>query len=294
MQQPVLVPLDGSGFAEQALPYAEALAGDRCQLILLEVGDDEDDEFVLRQRHGDSCAYLQTVFGDPAEQILDVAQELEAGMIVMTTRGRGAPGRTPLGRVAQVVKQKSPIPVMLIRPSIDEAQPATPKIRRIVVPLDGSELAEQALPTAVRLANQLQIPVHLITIVGNADGSSARFETAAVDAVLLPEETEAQRAEAETRLRQKAEQLRHQGVACTREVRRGSPYFSLADVLGPGDVIVMTSRGRGSCERWLLGSVTEKLVRDGPVPVILVPARDPKTGSPQGEPVARASELVSA
>src|SRR4051812_43808937 len=122
MRQPVLVPLDGSELAEQALPYAEAVAGSKCQLILLEVGDDGDNEFLLQQRQGESCAYLHTVFGDPVEQILGLAQELDAGLIVMTTRGRGAVGRTALGSVADAVTCKSAIPVMLIRPSYHAPQ----------------------------------------------------------------------------------------------------------------------------------------------------------------------------
>ncbi len=274
MQQPVLVPLDGSELAEQALPYAEQAAGSKCQLILLEVGNDEDDEFLVQQRHGESCAYVQTVLGDPVEQILSVAQELGAGLIVMTTRGRGALGRKAFGSVADAVTRKSPIPVMLVRPSTEDAQVVTPQITRLVVPLDDSELAEQALPTAAMLAKQLQIPMHLITVIGSADAVSERFEMAAIDPVLHPEDTDTQVAEAERKLAQQAEQLRGQGIDCMWEVLRGSPYFSIADAVQAGDAIVMTSRGRGGIKRWILGSVAEKLVRDGPVPVIVVPARE--------------------
>jgi nucleotide-binding universal stress UspA family protein len=294
VKQPVLVPLDGSGFAEQALPYAELVAGNTCQLVLLEVGDDEDDEFVLQQRHGDSCAHLQTVFGDPVEQILSVAQQLNAAMIVMTTRGRGAFGRTALGRVADAVARKSPLPVMLIHPTTNGAQVTSPQVHRLVVPLDGSVLAEAALPTAAQVAKDLHAPVHLVTIAGSADDTAARFETAAVDAALQPQASATQVAEATANLTQKAERLRRQGIACTWEVLRGSPYFTIADALRPGDVIVMTSRGYDGIKRWLLGSVAENLVRDGPVPVIVVPARGPKLDSRQVQTAAQASQLVSA
>ena len=74
MQQPILVPLDGSDFAAQALPFAEMLAGSMCELILLEVGEDKVDEFLLQERYGDSCAHLEAITGDPVEQILQVAQ----------------------------------------------------------------------------------------------------------------------------------------------------------------------------------------------------------------------------
>ena len=74
MLQPVLVPLDGSELAEQALPYAEALAKPGCELILLEVGQESDDDLGLLERHADSCARLETATGDPAEQILQVTE----------------------------------------------------------------------------------------------------------------------------------------------------------------------------------------------------------------------------
>jgi len=115
MKPPVLVPLDGSDLAEQALPYARELAEPGCQLILLEVGEDEDDLGVL-ERHAGSCASLETAVGDPAEQILRVARDLQAGLIVMTTHGRGALGRWVFGSVADQVMRTSPVPVLVVRP----------------------------------------------------------------------------------------------------------------------------------------------------------------------------------
>jgi nucleotide-binding universal stress UspA family protein len=163
MLKPILVPLDGSALAEQALPYAEALAAPGRELILLEVGPDED-ELSLLDRHADSCARLQTATGDPAQQILQVARDLGVGLIVMTRHGRGALGREAFGSVADTVTRTAPVPVLVVRPDTDEA-PAAPVIRRVVVPLDGSSLAERALPTAQALAEQLKVPMHLVTAI---------------------------------------------------------------------------------------------------------------------------------
>jgi nucleotide-binding universal stress UspA family protein len=293
MPQPILVPLDGSDLAEQALPYAEALARSKCELILLEVGDDPNDEFRLLGRHGDSCARLETVVGDPAGQILEVAEELGAGTIVMTTHGRGAIGRWALGSVADAVSRRSSIPVMLIRPDEENPQVIAPPIKRLVVPLEGSDRAEQALPTAAALAEQLQVPVHLITVVGSTNGVSLRIATAAVDAVLLQECLDESRAEAEALLAGYADRLRSEGITCSWEVLHGSPYFSIADAVHEGDVIVMASHGREGVARWLVGSVAEKLVREGPVPVILVPSSDEPAGSQLGHAPATADKLVT-
>ena len=161
MSQPILVPLDGSKLAEQALPYAQKLAEPGCQLILLEVGQDEDNRLAGTAR---PCASLETAVGDPAEQILRVAKDLNVGLIVMTTHGRGALGRWAFGSVADAVTRTSPVPVFVIRPREGDTDIA-PVIQRVVVPLDGSPLAEEALLTATSLAQRLHVPAHLVTAI---------------------------------------------------------------------------------------------------------------------------------
>jgi nucleotide-binding universal stress UspA family protein len=268
--RPILVPLDGSDLAERALPYAEALAGPDCQLILLEVGQDEE-EFQLLDRHAEACAQLETVTGDPAQQILEVATKLGVGLIVMTTHGRGAIGRWAFGSVADAVSRTSPVPVMIIRPQEDETPP--PLIRRIVLPLDGSPLSESALPVAEALALQLGIGVHLIT----ATDLSQLLPVGLTPAVAFNAEvyedavTQAQQ-DAEGWLTQAAARLRDGGVEVTQAVRAGTPFPVLQEILQPGDIIVLTSRGRRGAARLVLGSLADQLVREGAAPVVLVPA----------------------
>jgi nucleotide-binding universal stress UspA family protein len=271
MTQPILVPLDGSNLAEQALPYAQQLAEPGCQLILLEVGQVED-ELDLLERHGDSCAALETAVGDPAEQILRVAKDLNVGLIVMTTHGRGALGRWAFGSVADAVTRTSPVPVFVVRPRDGDIE-ITPVVQRVVVPLDGSPIAEEALPTATSLAQRLHVPVHLVTAIDVTRLLPVEMmPTVAFDAALYEETLAQLEADATAWLTQTAEQLQHEGVATTWAIVHGSPFLAISDAVKPGDVIVMTSHGRSGAKRWLLGSVAEKLIREGPVPVVLVPA----------------------
>jgi nucleotide-binding universal stress UspA family protein len=289
MTQPILVPLDGSDLAELALPYAHQLAEPGCQLILLEVGQDEDDLGLL-ERHANSCASLETAVGDPAEQILRVANDLGVGLIVMTTLGRGALGRWAFGSVADAVTRTSPVPVFVVPPQDGETEIA-PAIQRVVVPLDGSPLAEEALPTAMSLARRLRVPAHLVTAIDVTKIVPVEImPTMAFDAALY-EETIAQiEADATTRLTQSAEQLQHEGVVTTWAVLHGSSFLAITDAVRPGDVIVMTSRGLGGAKRWLLGSVAETLIREGPVPVVLVPAGERNNEVPA---VSEAAQLAS-
>lgn len=278
--RPILVPLDGSDLAEHALPYAEALAAPGCQLIFLEVGQGED-EFQLLDRHAGACAQLETVVGDPAQQILQVARTLGVGLIIMTTHGRGALGRWAFGSVADQVARTSPAPVMLIRPA-DEALP-NPVIQRIVAPLDGSPLSERALPIAEAIARQMNAPVHLVTALDLARLLPVELmPTAAFNADLYGEQVHQAQRDAEEWLSEAAAQLRRGGADVSHGVYPGSPIAVLQELAQPGDVMVLASRRRRGAARFLLGSLAEQLIRAGTAPVVLVPAADASGQTPDG------------
>jgi nucleotide-binding universal stress UspA family protein len=290
MDQPILVPLDGSDLAERALPYAEALAESVCELILLEVGPESDADLSLLERHADSCAQLATAVGDPAEQILQVARDLGVGLIVMTTHGQGGLDRFGLGRVADEVTRRSTVPVLGVRSRVGDDARAAPAIRRIVVPLDGSRLAEDALPTAQAMAKRLNVPIHLLTAIDPAGHIPTEVIPAVAFNSALYEETDSQlETEAQAMLSRVGEGLQREGVPASWEVLHGSPYATLAKAVQPGDLIVMTSHGRGGVKRWLLGSVAETLIREAPVPIVLVPARDRDREGRVGDEAARST-----
>ncbi len=141
---------------------------------------------------------------------------------------------------------------------------------RIIVPLDGSELAEAALPTAMTLAGSFGLPVLLIRIVDYAKlerygpyGLALEYE--AFEPVVGREESDAGDYLAEMQKRYKPE-----GVKIETEVRRGAVARDLIELAGPRDLIVLASHGRGAIARWLLGSVTEDIVRNGASPLLLV------------------------
>lgn len=281
--RPILVPLDGSDLAERALPYAEALAAPGCQLILLEVGQDED-EFQILDRHADTCAHLETAVGDPAQQILQVAIQVGAGLIVTTTHGRGALGRWAFGSVADQVARTTPVPVMLIRPTA--GAPPAPAIRRIVAPLDGSPRSELALPIAEAIARQMHAPVHLVTAIDLTRLAPMELmPTAAFNADLYEEQVHQAQRDAEEWLSEAAAQLRRGGVEVTQSVRPGSPIAVIRETVQPGDVVVLASHGRHGAARLLLGSLAEQLIRDGSAPVVLVPATDRAPGHPPARAV---------
>jgi nucleotide-binding universal stress UspA family protein len=302
----ILVPLDGSPLAEQALPYAQALLAAGAELTLLNVVEEpeaihgmsgrllvpiEDVRRMLeRQAHeylqkaeatlrGDQPqARLEVTRGNPAVEILRVAAEQGIELIAMTTHGRGALGRWVFGSVADRVARSSPVPVLLVRPSEDEPQSVA--IRRLVVPLDGSALAEEALPTAQALATRLGVPIHLITVIDVMRIIPVEVAPVVAFNAAVYEDTLSQLdAGAAALLAEISERLEHEGLHTSSEIAHGSPFMTIAEAVHDGDLIVMTSHGRSGVQRWLLGSVAEKLVREAPVPVVLVPVAARQSGT---------------
>lgn len=294
----ILVPLDGSPLAEQALPYAQALLAPGAALTLLGVAEEtepistlwepplvsfEDRQGMLEQQIYDGLSraeatlqgarppvHLLVARGDPADQIVRVAAGRQVDLIAMSTHGRGALGRWVFGSVADRVARSATVPVLLVRPSPGEPRPIA--IRRVIVPLDGSALADNALPVAQALAARLNIPLHLFTaidimrLVPTAFGPIVAFDADVYQETLAQLESGAA-----ATLGEASERMQGSGLRISSQVVQGSPFAAIADAVQDGDLIVMTSHGRGGVRRWVLGSVAEKLVREAPAPVILVP-----------------------
>jgi len=140
---------------------------------------------------------------------------------------------------------------------------------RVMVALDGSEVAERALATAEELARRLGAPLHLIRV---ADPTWLRFgaNEAALEYAALGDAFADEEREAAAYLERTRAGLKERGVDATTDVRRGAAAVELAAVTGPSDLLVMASHGRGGPARWLLGSVAEDVTRHARGPVLLV------------------------
>jgi nucleotide-binding universal stress UspA family protein len=288
MRDRILVPLDGSAAAEAALAYAELLPSARVRLLQVEPDTngpvparEPEREAWRTARAADARAYLERVsstlrqqgrsvetgfeFGDPADWI--IASAGDADLIVMTTSGRGSGGRALFGSVADRVARHAQTPTLLVRAT--NALPGPPQVARVIVPLDGSALATQALPAAAMIANDLGVPMHLVRVL-DADPVRASVEAGVLAGAAYARAQDEVRRQAEAELEQQVLALRNQDIAASAEIRAGSPALELLDAIAPTDLVVMTSHGRGGFSRWLLGSVAEKIVREAAAPVMLV------------------------
>ena len=277
MYRRILVPLDGSALAEAAIPYALRLPSERVRLIMVKPTPNGE-----RAAEGTPSTALvlaagalttagrsvETVVahGDPAEEIVRAAAEVD--LIVMTSRGLGAGGRLVFGSVADRVARHAPVPTLIVRTGDDPVDP-TP-CARIVVPLDGSETAERALPVASELALLTGSPIHCIA-VAEVDGVNGSV-TAALPAGVYDAGLEAALSLAEACVRAASSRLRSAGIQASDEVRRGPVRSELIAALRPGDLVVMTTHGHGRALRWTVGTVAERVLQRAPGPVLLVRA----------------------
>jgi nucleotide-binding universal stress UspA family protein len=303
MYEKILVPLDGSELAEVALPYAEELAGRLgSEMILITVllpgtGSDEGSWYphlhdVYLQRMVDIVRQdVQKVprkstvketkvepvvlVGHPAEEIVDYASKERIDLIVMSTHGRSGIRRWTLGSVADKVARAAKQPVLLIRAK--DAHVDTHKKRvltKALVPLDGSKEGESAIPYIADLAAKLKTEVILFQVL------ALGYETitaSGYESVIYPEQQmESDRALARDYLAKVGVWLEGRGVAVESEVRFGNAaeeIIKFADEMHV-DVVAMSTRGRSGIERWVFGSIAERLLYQGNTPLLLV--REPR------------------
>lgn len=295
----ILVPLDGSGLAEQALPFALAIAErgrSKIKLVLVHeppttILGPEDAELyarvevaalraereylkgvIQRFRGGTAQALSSAVLkGKVAGTLARYASETRADLVVMTTHGRGGIRRVWLGSVADQLVRTLEVPILLVRARDQDAGSSPVDVREILVPLDGSPLAEAALEPAAALARLWDAEVSLVQVVPPAilaPDPALPLPTGYDDRL-----TTMRRELAEDYMHDMAEHLQARGVKATgTAVIGGGTADTLLDLASPDRVglLALATHGRGGARRLVLGSVADKLVRAAEVPVLVV------------------------
>ncbi len=215
---------------------------------------------------------VEVRIGPPADIILEVAKHEQITLIAMATHGYSGLRRWALGSVADRVVQAAPAPVFLIRDA-EQAPTSDSVVRRILVPLDGSDLSRQALPFAAELATCAHADLTLLQAASlEAEGYLGMLgQSKTLNGAVLT----ALHQQAQHELAALVGELRQQDISAAAVVLNGSPAEVIVDEAArrAASAIVMATHGRGGLRRWALGSVADKVLHAAHTPLVLVRAR---------------------
>lgn len=302
MYQKIVVPLDGSELAEASLHYATQLtAKSGAELVLLHVCGPEEchcrpEECHVQPMHGIYTQHTAAAIterlkqagveharvspvlqaGDPAIEILRYAEENHADLIAMATHGRSGIRRWVMGSVAVRIHRCSTAPVRLIRAlSADESAPADWPEKKILVPLDGSERAEQAIPYVVDHAHMSDSEVILLR-VHEPPSILSDYPEASMPLTWQEHVDRAkahQREQCRTYLEGIGKNLKAKGVKVKSECVLGDnaaqEIINYAAKSRP-NLIAMTTHARCALSTWPIGSTADKIIHATSSPILLV------------------------
>lgn len=314
----ILVPLDGSTRAEQALPVAARIArttGGTLTLLRIVTNMEHVDvdskrvpldgalaadiamakDYLAQVATTDETDVfegigikMEVLIGIPAQEILEYTPTHQVDLIVMCSHGTTGFTRWMLGSVAQMVARYSPIPVFVLREGgpLPIDGPDTPgRPLRILVALDGSPFAEKVLVPAAQLCAALAAPtqgvLHLILVLRRLTGIYDHKETiAAIHALAI--------SDARTYLNDIARRLREPDLAPLNlgvtsslvikedvadtllKVAESGKYIEGIEGFDGCDIIALATHGRGGLARWVMGSVTERILGATKLPLLIV------------------------
>jgi nucleotide-binding universal stress UspA family protein len=288
----IIIPLDGSTLGEQAVVLGATIAratGASIDLVhvLAEPALNVRVNALVASEEHEARMYLRRVRellpddlevgilverGHAADTLIRMAKDVPDTLIVMSTHGRGGLGRIVFGSIADKVMRGATVPVVLVRAATGHAG-----IMKMVVPLDGSQLAEAVLPLAVDLARQTGAGLHLVRVIEPfwtnprlAHGGAAAY----FSAEQVAEYDRSTSTEARSYLAAVGERLEADGVRPAWQVLYGKPAPVIAEFAEQqqADLILMSTHGLSGIRRWAFGSVTNEVVHRSPVPVLVAPS----------------------
>ena len=293
MHETLLVPLDGSSAAEIVLPYAGEIAARLgAEVTLASVSESSVIDIaslyqsylerIKEQLQGQiedygakkgARVFNTILLGKPADEILRYADESNASLIVIASRGSSGRGPWLLGNVTAKVLRATSSPVLLIRAGANrEAFQQKRLVKRILVPLDGSEVGEAAIPCTEVLAKALGAELVLFQALHPA--VTLTYADVAAVPYTQPIADESRRNSAITYLNGVGKQLKERGLNTSSVVDLGTPADQIIDYAKANDIdiIAMSTHGRSGIGRWVFGSVTDKVLHAGDTAILVVRA----------------------
>lgn len=283
----IAVLLDGSSYAAQALPLAEALSKktDATIYLLSSVKDYTKDleeqyeetsrvrqlylEKVAKEiRSRDLNAEIEVRSGFVAEATRGLIEDKGIDLVVITDRGKSASKSWVSGGASKKLMRTIKVPVIIV-PTVPKGEPLLPaRMKRIMLALDGSIRSEAALPVARALAQAMDSEIILLTVPAVPETAKYRAAAGVVERIRNSAEIEMR-----AFLEAVADSLRADGLKVRTLVTGTHPARTivLEAEQQAADMILLTSRGRGGMDLLFTGSVAERVVDQSQIPVLVIP-----------------------
>ena len=224
---------------------------------------------------GDAAVTSSVRTGNPFHEITTAAREDATDLVVIATHGYTGAKRVVLGSTAERVVRHAPCPVLTVPTSSTPGRAgkaASLKVRKILVPMDFSDLSKDALPWATFMAAQFKAAVILLHVVEKfpIDYLMGRELTSHATIPLIKQ------AEADLG-RAAADLSKSFGIKMSAAVREGKPHEEICEAAKArgADLIVLTTHGYTGLKHVWLGSTAERVVRHALCPVLVVRAAMP-------------------
>jgi len=277
----ILVPWNGGIPIEFVRDVARSIGGPHARLMLLPVAPGHTEKDLTppalapteptRESDWSRIEVLERSDAvNPALEIVAVAARRDVDLILMATRCH-PDGAIDAGCSAAQLALDSPTPVMVVHVDGNDLAAVSPHISRLVVPLDGSARAAQALPFAASLARRLRLTVRLVMVIDPVRMLPPAY---AYDPEASAQMLARLRNEAHNALTGAELQLANEGVEVTSELLSGPVIPSIEAAVQMGDVLVMTTHGTGG-DTQRLGSVAARLLVDNPGPLVIMRGSPP-------------------
>lgn len=286
MYDQILFPTDGSDGATIAFDHVLDIAAENDATVhILNVADTTQDSVLqiqgdvidVLEQEGEQIvrdaadraqqrgvASVTEVFqGEPYSTIIDYAESRDIVLVTMPTHGRRGLERFLLGSTTERVVRRTDVPVLTIRPDVDIS--VTHPYRDILVPTDGSDCATEAVTTGANMVTADETTLHLLSVIDIASlGADVRSH---IQFSALEESAEEILDEATAVSKDAGVESISEAVEYGASIHKVIlSYIENHDI----DLVVVGTHGRTGFDRYVLGGVTEKLVRTSPIPVLTV------------------------
>jgi nucleotide-binding universal stress UspA family protein len=288
MYERILVPLDGSKFAEQVFPPLVELArAFGSEVVLVEVCEPEETEFgqacrlyinneaeKLEDNLKGSTAKVRTTVleGKASEQILDYAEKSDVSLIMISSHGRSGLAPWSLGGTASKILHRVGVPLIIVRAK--ETPEESAKVRlfsRMLIPLDGSEKSEVILPYATELAKKLESDVTLLQVV---ETGRHVHTIGGLDYIPYKDwDINQMKTRVQRYLDGASSKFSGTKASVKPEIRVGESAREIIKLAAKKDssLIAMSSHGRAGIEAWAHDSITGKILQASRQSFMFVP-----------------------